>query len=250
MWEIAGLQTHQLIFCLIVVFLAAIVRGYAGFGFTAIVVICLSFILEPVEIVPVLILMEIAASVQLLPSIHQSVNWAKVRWISIGIIVGIAPGVYLLSVLPGDQIRIILSGFVLVVSLLLLWGFKLRSESNHRDNFFAGSLSGLMTGATGTGGLALVSFFIATSVSAKESRANLAILFLSMDLAFTVLATLRGLITADTLIRSGLFLAPLFLGVYVGTHLFQRLELKMFRTLTTGLLMILSSIGLTKALLL
>ena len=52
-----------------VVFAAAIIRGYSGFGFSMICAVSLSQVLPPVEVVPLILLLEVAASSWLLPGV-------------------------------------------------------------------------------------------------------------------------------------------------------------------------------------
>lgn len=53
---------------------AAFVRGYSGFGFSLLAITALSLRLAPAEIVPSIFLMEIAASLHLLPSIWRDIH--------------------------------------------------------------------------------------------------------------------------------------------------------------------------------
>src|SRR6185312_16834223 len=56
------------------VFGAAIVRGYSGFGFSLLAITALSLALPPAEIVPSIFMLEIAASLHLLPSIWRDIH--------------------------------------------------------------------------------------------------------------------------------------------------------------------------------
>ena len=58
-----------------IIFLAAIVRGYSGFGFSLLAITALSLLLPPAEIVPSIFLLEIAASLHLLPGIWRDIHW-------------------------------------------------------------------------------------------------------------------------------------------------------------------------------
>lgn len=57
------------------VFCAAIVRGYSGFGFSLLAITSISLLLPPAEIVPSIFVMEVAASLHLLPDV-----WGKIHW--------------------------------------------------------------------------------------------------------------------------------------------------------------------------
>ena len=63
---------------LAVIFLAAIVRGYSGFGFSLLTITALSLLMAPAQVIPAIFLLEIAASLHLLPSIGRTCTGA--RW--------------------------------------------------------------------------------------------------------------------------------------------------------------------------
>jgi len=56
------------------VFGAAVVRGYSGFGFSLLAITSLSLALPLSEIIPPVFMMEIAASLGLMPSIRRDVH--------------------------------------------------------------------------------------------------------------------------------------------------------------------------------
>ncbi|NVN38487.1 TSUP family transporter [Komagataeibacter swingsii] len=95
------------------VFLAAVVRGFSGFGFALLTVISLSFVLPPATIVPAMFVLEVAAGVHLVPSI-----WRDIHWRSIAVMVGTAVvftpmGVYCLATAPVAPMKLVLAGLYL-----------------------------------------------------------------------------------------------------------------------------------------
>ena len=58
-----------------IVFLAAIVRGYSGFGFSLLAVTALSLLYAPAIVIPSVFLLEIAASIHLLPGLWRDIHW-------------------------------------------------------------------------------------------------------------------------------------------------------------------------------
>ena len=97
------------------VFLAAIVRGFSGFGFSLLAISGLTFIYAPAEVVPTVFLLEIAASLHMLPSI-----WNEIQWRSLGCLIATPIGAYALASVPAGPMQIALSIFVLV-SVGVLW---------------------------------------------------------------------------------------------------------------------------------
>src|ERR1700759_837682 len=102
------------------VFAAAIVRGYSGFGFSLLAVTSLSLALPPTEIIPPIFMMEVAASLSLLPGIWKDIHWRSLGLLGAGCLVATPMGVGLLASVPAAPMKIVLALTVLV-SVGFLW---------------------------------------------------------------------------------------------------------------------------------
>ena len=76
---------------------AAIVRGYSGFGFSLLSITALSLVLPPVAVVPSIFLLEIAASLRLLPEVWGQVHWSSIRLLLVGCVLATPAGVWALA---------------------------------------------------------------------------------------------------------------------------------------------------------
>jgi len=94
---LTGLSPFMLIFAVLAIGLAAIIRGFSGFGFSALTVTSLSLILPPAEVVPTAFLLEIAASIHMLPLVWRQVDWKILRWLVLGAVLGTPFGITFLS---------------------------------------------------------------------------------------------------------------------------------------------------------
>ena len=68
----------------LLVFFAAIVRGYTGFGLSAIIITVMTYWVPAQEVVPLLILLEISASLLFYRSISLDVEWKIIGIIFMG----------------------------------------------------------------------------------------------------------------------------------------------------------------------
>ena len=68
----------------VLVFLAAIVRGYSGFGFSLLAITSLSLIFPPAQVIPAIFMLEIAASLHMLPAIWRDVHWRSLSILLMG----------------------------------------------------------------------------------------------------------------------------------------------------------------------
>jgi uncharacterized membrane protein YfcA len=109
------------------VFLAGIVRGYSGFGFSLLVITSLSLLMAPATFIPAIFMLEIAASLHLLPGIWKDIHWHSLAPLIIGCAIGTPLGVWLLANMPAPPMQVALALFVLI-SVWFLWrGFALKT---------------------------------------------------------------------------------------------------------------------------
>ena len=104
----------QLISLAGVVFLAAIVRGCIGFGFSALVVASTSFWLEVKYIVVMVILMEIIASLFMLKNVKVDIDFKVLKALIITAVIGNILGVLLLANINPDYHQILISVYLLL----------------------------------------------------------------------------------------------------------------------------------------
>ena len=95
-------STEQILTCMIVVFLTAIMRGYTGFGFALVAVPLLAVIADPVIAVPMVLLLEVVGSLQLLPGLWRSAHLRSVMLLVAGALLATPIGLYGLAALPAD----------------------------------------------------------------------------------------------------------------------------------------------------
>lgn len=228
-------------------FAAAAVRGYTGFGLSALIVASLSMILAPVEIVPCVVLLEIAASMAMLPGLWRQVDWPGLGRLLAGALVGTPPGVALLAYLPAAPMRAGISAAVLAASLGLWRGLTLGRPARGAETVALGGLSGFVNGSTSVGGLPVVLYFLATETAAARARASLVAYLLAVGLVTVAAGIYHGLFTAEVLIRTAAFAPPVLLGLALGQRRFLATRPDSFRRFTLVLLMALALAGLARA---
>ncbi len=169
---IAGLDAPTLAYALVVVFIAALVRGYSGFGASALIVTSLTLVLPPAEVVPISLLIEIAASLGLLAQVWKDVPWRTMAWLLAGAALGMPAGFALLAALPADVMRVVISILVLLACALIWRGAKSSSQPGTPVILGTGVVSGIANGIAAVGGLPVVLFFLYSAAAIATSRAT------------------------------------------------------------------------------
>ncbi len=230
------------------ILVAGFIRGYSGFGYSAIVIAASGLVMNPLNFVAVVVILEFSMSLQAWRGAGPSVDWKRVRSLMIGAAVGLPIGLWALSAIPEDAARAVISGYVLLMCGLLLAGFRLKSEARGTAvNIGAGVVSGLAN-APGMGGLPIAAFYAAQPMPAAVFRATLIAYFPLLDLYSAPLYWWHGLVSWDT-IWASLYALPLtILGNWLGGRHFFGTDPQEFRRFAIILLAVLATLGLGKAL--
>ena len=208
----------------LIVFLAAVVRGFSGFGFALLSISALSMVLPPATVVPAIWILDFLAGINLLPSIWRHVHWRAIALLVGAAVVATPVGVYLLATVPAPWMRIALAIFVLASAVLLLTGFQLKRMPSTAETVATGLAAGLLNGAMGIGGPPIIVFFLGSPIALEAGRASMIAAFLAMDVTGMPALLAFGLVTFDILRLIAICLPALALGIFVGSRLVGRLD--------------------------
>jgi uncharacterized protein len=243
------MQILIVVYAVACIFGAAVVRGYGGFGFSMFAIVSLSVLLPPAEIVPSIFLMEIVASLHLLPGVWRDIHWRALCWLTAGSLVGTPFGVYALAHVPPAPMTLALAVFVLAAAILLARGYALKSLPGPAVTFATGAASGLCNGGFGIGGPPVILFFFSSPAGAAAGRASMIAFFLVTDVTGLAWQGGSGLLNRSTVWHAALFLPPLAAGVWLGNRGFLKADPVSFRRWVLRLLMVLAVLTGGRALL-
>ena len=247
--EWIGLSPQISIYAILCIFVAAVIRGYSGFGFSALTVSSLSFVLPPIEIIPLVFLLEIAASINMLPMVWKEVDWKILKWLILGNVVGTPFGIFLLVSINQEIIRFTISILVFFSCILLLRQFKFSSNLGKSWTLGVGSFSGVVNGSTGVGGLPIAIFFLSASGGATLTRASLVAYLFFSDIYASLISGTQHIISLELFSRTLIFLVPMTIGIYIGHKKFVKTTEESFRKFVLIFLVILSLAGILRSIL-
>ena len=239
-WQVLALSSAA-------VFLAAIVRGFSGFGFSLLSITAIALILPVKQIVPSIFLLEIAASINLIPGIWREIHWRSLTWLMVGYVIGLPAGAYVLIYAPEAPAQLVLGIFVIGMAVLMLRGFRLARTPGAPASTATGVASGVLNGAFGIGGPPVVLFYFSTPGAAAIGRASIIFFFLFTDLLGVGYFATQGIVTTQSFVQAALWLPALLIGVWIGAHGFRRMNEQVFRRWVLVILMALALLGIGKA---
>jgi uncharacterized protein len=227
---------------------AAFVRGYSGFGFSALVVSASALVMNPLHIVGVVMVCEFAMTFQQWRGVKADVQWWRVLALMIGAVVGLPLGLWGITRVGVDVTRAIIAVYVLCMCAVMLRGWSIRRPQGFAPHLGVGIFAGFAN-SVGMAGLPVASYFTAQGVSAAVFRGTLIAYFAALDLFSIPVMWGSGIIVWDTL-RLAVAAIPLMLiGIWAGGRHFLKTDPQDFRKFAIGLLAALALINLVKVVL-
>ena len=233
---------------MLVAIFAGTVRGFGGLGLSAFLVAGMSLWLSPQSIVPAAMMLEILASASLLRSVWPHVSWHWILPLIAGYAVSVPLGVWCLSVLPEQPLRLSVSTLILVMALTLLSGFRPRWGDGIGVRLGTGLVAGFMSGLSSVGGMVAATMLFTTSLPAARLRATLVALFFMSSSYGLIWAGQRGLVHRGTLLWAAWLVVPMLIGIAIGRHGFARASESQFRRVVLGVLAAVAAMGVLRAL--
>jgi uncharacterized membrane protein YfcA len=216
---------------------AGVMRGYSGFGTAVILAPVYSLLWGPRAGVPVMLLMELLVSVQLLPSALKEADRRVVLPLGGAAALATPLGAWFLFTVDGEVLRRFIGGFVLVFGLLLMSGWRYHGTRPLSLNIAIGTLAGLLKGSTGMSGPPVILYLLAGLEEAKRHRANLIMFFATIAIVSVIVPVLGGLVDLTTLLRLAVLLPVMALTVPVGSRLFHVIPVRLYRPFAMGVLL-------------
>lgn len=234
----------------LIVLLAGIVSGLAGFGSAIVSVPVLMVLMPPRLVVPVVQLLSSVIHVFVLADAWRSLNLRRIWPLILAGVSSVPLGTCFLLLLDASTLRLLVGGTVLLCALAMLLGWQRPVRRERLMLVLVGLVSGVLNGSTGMGGPPVILFLTNQDVEKQSFRVNLIFYFACLGVVSLISQYVGGLMTAEV-IKNWLMLVPAaILGTWMGIKLSRRTDQQRFRQITLGILMltgasaIASSLGL------
>ncbi len=227
---------------------AAYVRGYSGFGFSAIFIAFAALITNPLPLIPVVFSCEIIMTALQARGIRGHIDWRRVGALLLGAALALPFAISVILSVGDQTARLAVSAIVFTMSLILLTGWTIKRTIPLAGFTGVGVISG-MCNAAGIGGLPVAAFLTAQPIAAPVFRATMIVYLTGLDLITMPWMWHGGLITAETGIGALCAMPFLGLGIWLGSRKFNSTSPQGFRKFAIAILLILSMLGLLRALL-
>ncbi|WP_338150985.1 sulfite exporter TauE/SafE family protein [Neoroseomonas soli] len=238
------LADWRLLAAVLATVVAGLMRGYSGFGTAVILAPVYSLLWEPRAGVPVMLLMELLVSLQLLPGAIKDADRRVVLPLGGAAAVATPLGAWILLTADGEALRRFIGGFVLAFGVLLMSGWRYHGSRPLSLNLAVGTAAGLLKGSTGMSGPPVILYLLAGLEEAKRHRANLILFFASIAVISVVPPFLGGLIDAAVWLRLAVLLPVMAISVPIGVRLFRVIPDRLYRPFAMGVLLVAGGLAL------
>lgn len=230
------------------VLVAGFVRGYSGFGFSALTIASASLVMNPLHFVAVVVIWETVMSLQAWRHTGRHVDWRRVGALLAGAVLALPLGIWALHAVSESVARAVISLYVLGMCAILLAGWRMKAEAGMGATLATGVISGLAN-ATGMGGLPVAAFFAAQPLAPAVFRATLVAYFPMLDLYSAPFFGMAGMLNWASVAASVIGLPLVLVANWAGSRHFLATDPRDFRRFAIALLAGLALLGLGKAVL-
>lgn len=236
---------------------AGVVRGFAGFGFSALCVAGLTLFLPPAWVIPPVLVLEVLASLTLLRSAWSDTDWRWLSWLVAGNALCIPLGIALLNFLPEAPLRLLIGCSLVAATALMVRGVRLALAPTPAMRGLTGLVSGLVNGVSAKGGLAVAVMLSTGALSPAALRATMIMLFVFTDLYALLWAGLMPaagaedgpLLGMETLLMAAVLAPAMLVGIGFGKRFFTGVSPERFLVHVLRLLLLIALITVTRAVL-
>jgi uncharacterized membrane protein YfcA len=229
-------------------FLAALLRGFTGFGFAIAAVPLLSLVLPPTHVVPLAVVLQVLASVVDFRSAARITDWRSLVWLSPGLVVGTPLGLWMLTRLSADAARLTIGLLILASAVMLGRGLRLPARPASWFVALVGGISGVMNGVAAMSGPPVVAYLMALPHSPPVVRATSLVCFTFTAIVAMVPLAVAGLLDKTTLLLALLSWPVLLVGTHLGAWAFHRAKPHHHRRISLTILSALAMLLIARAL--
>lgn len=217
---------------------AGTVRGFAGFGAAMLMTPVLAALYGPRIGIALCLSLEIIVALPLLPGAAKFVDWRRIGLMLLAAVFGAPLGTLLLTSVPTEPMRWVISAIVLGAVALLTSGWRFSGQPRIGTTLTVGALSGFLDGLAGLAGPPIAFYYLAGNEPAERMRANLLTYFVFVDIVTIAVFAGRGLVGWETGLLA-LTLAPAVVaGGMLGERLFPLASEQFYRRLALVLLVV------------
>jgi uncharacterized membrane protein YfcA len=206
----------------------------------------LSLLIGPVPTVVTALLLETAAALVMFPDALPKINKRILFYLTLPACFTVPIGGYFLVTLDPLIARRVISGVVVVCSLMLLAGLRYSGPQRPSTSLALGSIVGVMLGATSVGAPPVILYLLSGPDPQAVTRANLTVFVTSISVIGLVMLAFAGAFTRQLTFSAFLLCIPYVAATWLGGRFFARMSDLTVRRLALGFMVTMGLVGLLR----
>lgn len=203
------------------VFVAAVLRGFSGFGFALAAVPLLGIVIPPAQAVTLALLLQFAGGLSDLSKASLNCDWRSLRWLMLGALLGSPIGMWVLTMISPAMARIMIATATIGAVAAVGAGPTGGATIGPRTTLPFGFASGLLNGIAAMPGPPVIVYYMVTPFPYQMVRASLLVFFLVTSTIGLASAIAFGAMTWEAVKLGVVGLPALWLGTFIGAALFR-----------------------------
>lgn len=203
------------------VFVAGLVRGFAGFGTALIYLPVAATVLEPVWAIITVVIFDLVGPALILPRALRDGHPRDLMRLLLGCAVGLPAGMALLFVIAPDVFRYGVSIVSLMMLGALIFGLRYRGVLTRPLVYGTGAASGFLGGVAGIPGPPVILLYMASPHAAPVIRGNVTSYLFFYDVLILGMFFLLGRMQLEPMILGVVLAVPNALGNLAGAAIFR-----------------------------
>lgn len=237
LFDFIDLSPPQVIFAILIIFVAYTIKGLSGFGSGLVAIPLLALIFPLKFIVPVLGLLSYVGTIIQSITLRKHAVWRDIWPLLPFSMLGIGIAIWLLVSVDANILTMTLGVFVLLYAVHSL-SSSTEPSGGRRWAVAAGGFGGLVGALFGTGGPFYVLYLKMRGLEKGAFRATIASIFLIDGGVRMVGYASTGLFTNQVLSLIMILLPVMLIAMYAGNHLHVKIEQARFNQIISIMLMI------------
>ena len=230
------------------ILVAAILRGFTGFGFAIAAVPLASLVMPPSRAVAAILVMQLCIGIRDCVMEWRQANRATVGHLAIGAFIGMPLGVIALALTPAPLVRVALGVMVLVAVALTWKPHPARRPPRRAVTLATGFASGIFHGLAAMAGPPAIAYFLAYEPRVAVMRSSLMVFFPVASLLGLPMVAVAGLLDTPAIVLGVLGMPLMIGGGWLGTWAFKRYGARSYRPLALAALLLTAVASIARAL--
>ncbi|WP_237267534.1 sulfite exporter TauE/SafE family protein [Sulfitobacter alexandrii] len=248
LWSALPLSPTDTVLLFAIVLAAGLVRGFAGFALSALVMAAAASFIAPVLLIPILWFQEMAASLLMARGGWREANRLRAGLLVAGNWAGWPLGLWLTVSLPATTSARIALVLILVLAALQLLRVNIPALATRWGTLMAGVVAGIASGVAHVGGMVVALYVLSQNDTARSMRGTL-VLYLFLGSLGSLVYLLGFGVMTPAAAKGALFLLPVtLLGVWLGSKLFNPRWEPYYKPFCLSLLIGLAALSLIRSL--